>query len=141
MILIAFSTSVKAKRSFSITTNSAFETNIVKSDSLLKKPLAGENPAASVAVISSFLAVVVPILGFSGGGLGFDPLPLTLILAIVGIGSAIAGLIRRKKLMTGKYANRPNLEKLPLGQARSIFGLLFIPVGFLVLVLVANGCS
>ena len=127
--------------SLSTVVDPIFGAAVTQPDSVLPKPTLGENPASTVSAISSFLAIIVPILGFTGEGLGFDPLPLTVILAIVGIGSGIVGLIKRKRLMNGKYSDRPNRSKLKLGQGRSIFGLLFIPLGFTILVMLANGCS
>ncbi len=81
------------------------------------------NPVSTIAAISALAAPIVLVAGFTGYGIGFDPLPLAVTLFLLGIAGGIVGFIIRKKLMAGKYVSYPEPKKLPLGQGRSLLGI------------------
>ena len=103
-------------------TNSNVPVAYYVEDSLSKR-IGHENPVSTIAAVSALAVPIVLVVGFTGYGIGIDPLPLAVTLFILGIAGGIVGFIVRKKLMAGKYASYPEPKKLPLGQGRSLLGI------------------
>lgn len=134
LLYVAVTASNSSDAYFFADTNSIAPVAYYAEDSLSKR-IGHVNPISTVSVISSIAAPLVVILGYATYNLwSFDPLTLAAILFIFGLVGGIIGLVVRKKLMIGKYANYPDPKKLPLGQGRSWIGII---VSVLVGVLVA----
>ncbi len=130
LILLYFAVSVSNSSDayFYADTNSIAPIAYYAEDSLPTR-IGHVNPISTLAAIST---ITIPIIVQIGRRFGFYAGPLVLTLIILGFIGGVIGLVVRKKLMNGKYANYPKPKKLPLGQGRSWIGML----GFIILLVV-----
>jgi len=122
LLILAHSNSEAARFATDQGTISVQADNRYVADSLIHKKQADVNPAATASLVISSLSIFAMIftINLLSVGLFF----LTGALAITGLVFGIIGIRNRRTLLKSKYASVRNRRKLPLGQGRSVIGVV-----------------